>query len=253
MLDIHCHILPNIDDGAKTVQASLEMLKIAQEDGTDKIIVSPHYSRGYYENTFDDIAKSVENLNKLAAQNSVSIKMYPGQEIYLDNKTVDLYKNGIIRGLNYTKYLLVEFPMNKYDETMLDILYELRIKGAEPIIAHPERYVYFIENPSLINQFVKEGYLFQINTGSIKGIFGKHVKGAADIFIKNNICDFLGSDAHTVNQRCPGLSDSLKYVRNKNRDLEKRIISNMDKLYDNMDISAAGEAITNKKKFFKWF
>lgn len=252
MLDIHCHILSGIDDGADTTEKSLKMLEIAQKDGTTKIIATPHYIRGYNENSFDDIEKRVGRLNALSVAKSIGVKVYTGQEVYLDDKTVTLYKNGIIRGLNYTKYILVEFPMISYDESMIDILYELRLRGAIPIIAHPERYTYFINKPSLINQFVKEGYLFQINTGSINGIFGNNVKDTSNVFIKNNICDFIASDAHTTDKRCPGLSAALTSIESINYNISKKIKTNMIKLYNNNFIEPSGQII-RKKRMFKWF
>lgn len=117
---------------------------------------------------------------------------------------------GKIGTLNDSKYMLIEFPMRKFDDNICDIIYELQVRNIIPIIAHPERYKPIIENPIYINKFINEGYLFQMNTGSIEGKFGSDVKKITEVLLENGIYNFIGSDAHDTKNRNTGLSKCNK-------------------------------------------
>lgn len=253
VLDIHSHILPEIDDGAKSLDICINMLKLAKEDNVDSIIATPHYYRGYYEKEYNEVLALIEKINSTAEEQDIDIKILPGQEIFLDKHTPKLYKEGIIGGLNNSKYVLMELPMGELPKDALDNIYEVRLQGAVPILAHPERYNYIMEKPSLINDFGNEGCLFQINTGSIKGIFGKKVEKTAEILIKNGICNFIASDAHSIGNRCPGLNSSLELVKKLNEQVYNSFYENCDLLLNNKEIKYEFEKIKEKKSFFSFF
>ncbi|NOH16244.1 tyrosine-protein phosphatase [Clostridium cochlearium] len=250
MLDIHCHIIPSVDDGADSLETSFNMLKIAEKDSTKIIIATPHFWIGHYENSYLDVVEKVKSLNEKIIENKMNIKILPGQEIFLDNKTNKLYKEGIVNCLNGGKYMLIELPMMDMPKSALDNIYELRIKGITPILAHPERYKYIVEKPSNINQFIREGCLIQINTGSIKGIFGKKIKKTAEILIKHGICNFIASDAHTIGNRCPGLLSSLEKVKSINKEVYLNFKDNCNMLLENKIINTDFEEIKEKKSIF---
>lgn len=250
MIDMHCHILPGVDDGAKDEETSLNMLKIAQEENIKKIIATPHYYKGYYENKWEDTIKNVKILNNLAKSSNINIELLPGVEVLADQHTVDLYNEGIIRGLNDTKYLLIEFPLMKMPKDALDIVYEIKLLGVMPVVAHPERYISFINDPTMINDFIDEGCLFQTNTSSITGLFGKHVKKLAERFIESGIPSFIATDAHTTGGRSPRFSEAFGILNKKNKNIVENFKSNVIKLLNNDDIQFAGEKLRNKKKMF---
>lgn len=249
MIDIHSHIIPGVDDGAKDMDTAMSMLRAAEKDGTETIIATPHFWYGYYENNYQDIVQNVQKLSSIAKECGINISILPGAEIFLDRHTLELYKAGTIRGLNNTKYLLLELPMDRLPKDAFESIYELKLLGAEIIIAHPERYVYIIEKPSTINDFLDEGYYFQINTGSISGIFGKEIKKTAEILLKHHIPSFIASDAHTNGHRCPGLSSAYKSI---GKDYENEIRKNSHNLINNENIEKNYEKIKDKK-FFSLF
>lgn len=253
MIDIHSHVLPGIDDGAKSIDKTLEMLQIAEKNGIKKVVATPHFYRGYYENNYEDICKLIEEVNIKAKEIEIDVEIFPGQEVFLDNHTLELFKEGIIKGINGTKYMLIEFPMETLPKNALDIIYELRIQGIVPIIAHPERYKYIIEKPSLINEFIDEKCLFQINSGSIEGTFGSKVKKTAEILVSHGICDFIASDAHSTNVRCPKLKEALEISNNFNLDFKSKFITNTNKLLSNEEIKSIHEKIKKKKNIFLFF
>ena len=248
MIDIHSHILPGIDDGSKNMEMTIEMLKTAEKCGTQEIIATPHYLLEYGEARIDEVKGYVKELNLLLTEKEINIKVYSGQEVYFTENIVNDYENGNIGTLNDSRYMLIEFDMRNYESSIFDYLYELQIKGIVPIIAHPERYRWLIKNPELINKFIGEGYLFQLNTGSIEGKFGNEVKKTAQIFLKNNIYDFVGSDAHNTNStRNTDISEAIKLIDEKNMN---KFNVNSKKLIDNYEIKFTGKTIKKKKVFF---
>lgn len=253
MIDIHAHIIPGIDDGAKTIETSIKMLKETEKDGTKKIVATPHYCIGYGEATINEVKVIVEKLNKTMEEENIDIEIYSGQEVYFSNHMIEDYKNGIIGTINDSKYMLIEFPMDKFDSNIFDVIYEMEFMGVKPIIAHPERYLPIVEKPSFINRFIEEGYLLQLNTGSIQGKFGKKVKKTAEIFIKNGIYSFIGSDAHNEKSRPTGLSEALKIIDNLNLELKEIFINNSEKLLKNQEIKFCGDKIKLKKSLIYLF
>lgn len=253
MIDIHSHVLPGIDDGADNLETSLEMLKLACEKGIDSIIATPHYHKGNYDNFYEDVVKATENLNLKAYEAGIHIKVLPGQEVFLDKYTPKLYKEGILGGLNNSKFMLVETSMMNMAKDVLDIVYELRLLGVVPILAHPERYKYVIEKPEIINAFIKEGCLFQINTGSINGFFGGNVQKTSERLIKHGICSFVASDAHSTGRRCPGILSSLEKVKGLDLRVYNTLEENCNALLNDGIIKMDCEEIKEKKSFFSFF
>lgn len=250
MIDIHSHILPGIDDGPRKLETAEKMLHIAEKDGIDKIIVTPHYVTGLFENSFEKVVSEVFNINKLILENGYKLELIPGQEIFLDKYTLDLYKEGTIRGINEGSYLLCELPMDKLPGDALDLIYELHILGARIIIAHPERYMYFIKDLTLINDFIREGCYFQINSGSIEGIFGHEIKRAAKLMIKNGICDFIGTDAHDAVERAPRIQSAMDKAEDYRSGIKDTLVKNPYFLLANEEINNKDRKLYKKPRSF---
>ncbi|KAA8671567.1 tyrosine-protein phosphatase [Clostridium sp. HV4-5-A1G] len=253
MIDIHSHILPGIDDGSKSMEQTLKMLKLTEKDGIKAIVASSHFYRGCYENSCDDIKKLLEKVKSRAKEENIDVNIIPGQEVMLDHYSLEYYKSGKIGCIGDTDYMLVEFPMMNMPENALDIIYELEIRGVHPIVAHPERYRYIIDNPSKINEFLDEKCLVQVNTGSIRGIFGKKVKNTARVLIKNEICSFIASDAHSTGGRHPGISSALEMASQVNHDIYMYMEKNCERLLKNQLIDPVSGRIREKKRIFSLF
>ena len=144
--------------------------------------------------------------------------------------------------------MLIEFNMRSFSiKEVTEILYELQIKGIVPVIAHPERYIKFIKNPSLINEFVKEGFLFQLNIGSITGDFGKEVKKTAELFLKNKIYSFFGSDAHRDEKRNPNMKEGIEILKARDSKYFSYLQKSGEELLNNIEIKFIGNLIKEKK------
>lgn len=250
MLDIHSHILPGIDDGSKKLDISLEMIKRSIDEGTKDIVLTPHYRRGYFYTPYEEVKSITKILNEFIKSEGLDCNLYFGQEIYYSDKIIEDLEEGLIGTINGGKYMLVEFPMRKIPNDAADFMYELKIRGIVPIIAHPERYNDVIKDATILNQFVDEGCLFQMNAGSILGEFGSSVKKCAEKLIKNDFYSFIGSDAHNNSSRNTGVLEGLKALGKINHDLEQDIIMNADKLLQDEEIEFYGEKFKKKRGFF---
>lgn len=250
MIDIHSHIIPLIDDGSKSIDMSKDMLNIAYKEGIKTIIATPHYYPNIYDIDIKEIEKSVEQLNNISNSLNLNIKILKGQEVFVTRDLLNNFKQGKVLTLNNTKYMLLELPFDILKPYVLDIIYELRIRNIVPIIAHPERYSYIIKKPSIINDFIDEGCLFQINSQSITGEFGKDVKNTSLKLIRNNLCHFIASDAHSNQKRIPTLKKSFDIAVENNEEIVKYLSDNVNKLINNEHILQDVKKIKDRISIF---
>lgn len=251
MVDIHSHIIPGIDDGSNNMEMTLEMLKNAEKEGIKEIVATPHYLLEYGEAKIEEVKNHVKKINAILEKEKINVRVYSGQEVYFTEKIIEDYIEGNIGTINDSRYMLIELPMQRFDENTFDLIYELQVRDIVPIIAHPERYKFFIENPSFINNFINEGYLFQVNAGSVEGKFGENVKKTANMFLENNIYSFMGSDAHNIRNRNTGLENAITLLKqNKVIDIFE---DSSEKVLKNEKIEFLGDKIKEKKSIFAFF
>lgn len=201
-IDIHSHILYGIDDGSKTLEESIEILKQHQEMGFKDIIITPHYIENSKYITNNKVKEKLLNTIKteLKKQN-IELNLYLGNEVFVNNNLDELLEKKEISTLNNSKYLLIELPMTNKIKNIKEIIYELKIKDITPIIAHPERYEYIQKHPDKVKEWIEEGALLQSNYGSIIGIYGNGPKKTLKKLLKQNLITFLGTDIHYPNNK----------------------------------------------------
>lgn len=209
VIDIHCHVIPNMDDGAADVNVSLEMCRMAQADGTHGIIATPHYIYGTINNNRDLVHEKVVELNSHLRENSIGIEIYPGCEAFICPELPQLVRAGEVSTLNNTRYMLIELPMNSVPTYTMDVIYQLKLDGYIPIIAHPERNLSISKNPRILADLIARGALAQVNATSLKGLFGEKVQKAAVKLAEHKMIHLLASDAHTTGGRSPKLSKAV--------------------------------------------
>ncbi|WP_138205993.1 tyrosine-protein phosphatase [Haloimpatiens lingqiaonensis] len=251
MIDIHCHIIPEIDDGSRDILCSIDMAKMAYEDGVKKIIATPHFYANHYENSFFSIEEKLHMLNSELKNNEINLEILPGQEIFLDNHLLNLYKKGIINTLNKNnKYMLLETDFTTFPKEHMDLIYEMRIKGIRTIIAHPERYLYVQKDIESLNPFIEEGCLFQLNAGSIMGVYGKEVKKTSKLLIEKGLCDFVASDAHGVGKRNPKLRECYDFIENNYEYIYDDILENAGAVVNGFEIEKRHEVVKVRRRGF---
>ena len=168
MIDLHCHILPGLDDGAVDFEESLAMAAMAASHGIRHIAATPHCTgdRAW------DVMESVTMLQELIREAEIPVYLYPGMEIFGTYETARLLQERKLLTLNGSRYPLIEFAFHTDGEEETDILQSVIDAGYTPIVAHPERYSYVCQEPELINRWKKMGCLFQVNRGSLLGRYG---------------------------------------------------------------------------------
>lgn len=234
MIDFHSHILPNIDDGSRSLNETIYMIEEAKKAGFTKIISTSHYIERYYE---ADEEQRTELINEVK-ENIQGIELYLGNEIYITNQMADLIAEKKASTINNSKYVLFELPMNNKPIDAKEIVFRLIEKGYVPIIAHPERYKYVKENIEYVRELADMGVLFQSNYGSAIGMYGKKAQKTQKKLLEEGLIQFFGSDVHTVEQVYPKMPKILKKLRKilNEEELQQLTTQNAQKVLDNEDI-----------------
>ena len=255
MIDFHSHILPYMDDGSKNFDMSIEMIKIASEQGSKCICATPHFITGEFEISRETYNDKINGLTALGKLKDIQINILPGLEIYIHPDLPKLYEEKKIWGLNDTRYLLIEFPMEQLPSYAENIFYELRLLGATPIIAHPERNLKFMKNMDILIDLLEQGALCQLNAGSLKGLYGKGIKNFAESLVKNNMIHIIGSDAHNISGRSPMLKSESQLLNSLNKELYKWMMEFEYKLIngEEMDVLPIKANGKNNKSFLNFF
>jgi protein-tyrosine phosphatase len=251
MIDFHSHILPYMDDGSKNFDMSIDMLKLAVDEGTEYICATSHFIPGELELDKEVYFKRLNNLKHLCSLKDVNINILPAIELYMHPDLPKLYKEKSIWGINNTKYLLIELPMQQFPLYTEEVLYELRLQGAMPIIAHPERNFKIMKDVSLLENLVDQGTLAQVNAGSLSGIYGKDIKEYAEYLVGRNLIHLVGSDAHDDKRRTTMIDSAFKTIKSKNKELYEWIDENQYKIVEGKVVEAL--QVKNDKKRFNFF
>ena len=192
MIDIHSHILPAIDDGSSGLEQSLEMLNQSVKQGVTDIVLTPHY-RHPYENRIENILDAFEQFKKVVQEQDIPVNLYLGQEVYVERGIKNLLKEGKVLTLNGSKYVLIEFDYIR-EQDISETVYELKLLGYVPIVAHIERYAYADIGTAM--DIKDSGGLIQVNAASIVSHAMKTKAKFVKKLLKNGLVDFIASDAH---------------------------------------------------------
>jgi protein-tyrosine phosphatase len=246
MIDFHSHVIPYLDDGSNNINMSLDMLKNAVLEGTEYICATSHYIPGDAVISRQIYEEKLIGINELIKFNNIDIKVLPALELYMHPDLPKLYKEKLVWGINDNKYLLIELPMQQFPIYTEEVLYELRLMGAHPIIAHPERNLRIMKDVSLLINLVEHDTLAQVNSGSLRGIYGKNIKVFAEKLIDMNLVHLIGSDAHNDRSRTTKIRDAYEIVKHRNKELYQWIIDNELNIITGADVEILD--IENKSK-----
>lgn len=215
-IDMHCHIVPGVDDGAKDMETALLMLKIAYEDGIRAMIATPHY---HPDKVLVDEASVYENFCTFkgeAEKQFPDMKLYYGREIYCDYDSVDvLTQKELNLSMCETDYILIEFSTTVEYSYLQNMVRRLIMSGYIPIIAHIERYECLVSHPERVAELHNMNVVMQVNAAAVMGNMGKEIKKFVKNLLKNNLIDLVASDAHSAGRRTPQLKSAALYVGKK--------------------------------------
>ena len=196
MIDIHCHVLPGIDDGSQSLEESLMILEEMAARGFTEMICTPHYIADSQYAASNVIKMSKLNALQAAANDKgIDIKLHLGNEAYITEEMSKLIKQQQIHPL-VKNYILFELPMSGAVNNLQDYCHNLRCEGYNLILAHPERYITIQKNPQIAVELHKKGVEFQSNFGSMTGKYGKHAEKTLKFLLKNDLVDYFGTDVH---------------------------------------------------------
>ena len=212
MIDIHNHILPGLDDGARDWDEAIKLCELAKADGIEAIAVTPHIRDGLYPNNRDKIIEKTNELREKIA-NRVDIDIYAGAEVHIAMDLPEKIKRGEIPGINEKGYLLLELPEHLLPPRIDDMIFDLKLARITPIIAHPERCTWATGDTNdfeRLKRFIDQGALVQLTALSLTGGFGRNIKKISTKMLKLGLIDVIASDSHSPTHRPPKLSAALE-------------------------------------------
>lgn len=205
--DMHSHLIPGIDDGSKSMEESIDLVRRLAGYGLKKIITTPHIMSEYYRNTPEIIQIGLDDLRKAIKQEGIEVELDAAAEYYMDEIFLEKVKEGE-RMLTFgDKYILVETGFINKPQMLLDIIFHLEMAGYKPVLAHPERYQYLIIDKKLQEELFERKLLFQVNLLSLTGFYSKQVKDFAEMLIEKGVVALLGTDCH--NERYLDMLETL--------------------------------------------
>lgn len=213
MIDIHCHLLPGIDDGAKDLATSLEMARMAVADGVTTIVCTPHIMPGVYDNTPADIRQRVEALSGELEKADIPLTLLPGCDAHMRPDFVQALRTDGIQPIGTGRYVLFEPPHNVAPPRIEDALFNISAAGWIPILTHPERLSWIEDKYPLLAVLVQAGVLMQVTAASITGVFGERPRYFAERMLSEGLVHVVASDAHNTRRRTTRMSQAVERLR----------------------------------------
>jgi protein-tyrosine phosphatase len=213
MIDIHCHILPGVDDGPRDLEESLAMARMAVADGIRAIVATPHTLNGIYLNPREDILDQAQVLGEALVEHHIPLILFVGADVHFEEDLIRKLETGEVLPINGGKYLLLELPSQSIPFKANEFFFEIRVKGYFPIITHLERNHVIQKHPKIVGDWVEHGAVIQITADSLTGGFGRRAYQCSCRLLENGWVDVIATDAHSINRRPPLLSRGFKAAK----------------------------------------
>ena len=253
VIDIHSHILFNVDDGPETLERSIDMLIAASNEGITEIISTSHACHPQYHVSVDVVNEQIEQLQQELNNRNISLKIHHGHEVRICDEIVELCQTKQIHKLANSNYLLLELPSSSIPHYTKHIINALVIEGITPIIAHPERNKAISEKPERLERLIREGAVAQITAGSLAGQFGKSVQKLALDLVKANLVHTYGSDAHNLSSRPFLFEEGLRVLeKRKELDAVNLFLENNNRIIEGRELILFEPEIIPKRKWWKF-
>ncbi len=210
MIDLHCHLLPGIDDGSPDLATSLAMARMAVEDGIEITACTPHIYPGLYENNAAGIKQRVTSLQQSLDNEGIALKLTTGADAHLTPELLGRIKQGTAPTLNGGRYFLLEPPHHVVPPRFEDSVFNFLVSGYIPVITHPERLTWIEDHYPVFTALARRGAWMQITSGSLTGRFGKSAQYWGEKMLDEGFVHILATDAHTTRRRAPLLAEGRK-------------------------------------------
>lgn len=206
--EVHSHLIPGIDDGVQTLEESIDVLKDLAKRGYKKVITTPHIMGDFYKNSAHNILPLLDEIRAELKAQQIDLEVHAAAEYMIDDAFEKKVKAGEILSFG-DKYVLVELPFTEEPANFKSALFELRINGYKPVLAHPERYAFMGHNHDKYEELHQQGILFQVNLFSLVGYYSPQIRKTAEYLIDKKMVNMVGSDCHGV-RHLPVLHAALK-------------------------------------------
>jgi len=230
LIDLHCHILPGLDDGAGSMEESLSMARMALEDGIKTIVATPHTLDGLHTNPLDRVSRTAGLLREALAGQGIALEIRVGADVHLCPGMAERIGNGDATTIdNAGKYLLLELPPQTIPERMRNEIFSLKLLGITPIITHPERHPVMQRDQGALRDLISLGSLVQVTAMSLTGEFGGPVMSCAEMMVRDRLAHLIATDAHSAESRPPLLSRAVEAAEAilGNLDEAKRMVTQL--------------------------
>lgn len=256
MLDLHCHILPGIDDGARSWEDSLLIAQKAVDEGITHLLATPHHLNGKYVNKKASVIQLTNQLQERLDQAGIPLQVFPSQEVRVSGEILAGLGADEILGIDEdNRYLIVEFPTREIPHFVEQLFFNLQQRGVTPVIVHPERNQTIIENPNRLFEFIERGALAQVTASSYVGVFGKEIAKLSSQLIEANLVHILASDAHNTRGRTFHMQEAFRKLAEEFGPKKVETFHEQAKYLLNGELftPAPPHEIKKKKKFFGLF
>lgn len=254
MVDLHCHLLPGIDDGSKNIEISLRMAREATENGVTHALLTPHHMNGHYINHKQDVIRQTKKFQEQINAHNIPLKVFPGQEVRINGQLLEaLDKDDILFADTAGKYLMLEFPDDDVPHYTNQMVFDLQQRGIIPVIVHPERNTRIMAEPDLIYRLLEKGCLSQITASSYVGTFGKKVENFSRQLIEAGQGYVFASDAHDLPGRKYEMQQAFdKMYHEFGEKITEQYQQNARSIINGEDIPMNDLQIVTKKKKHFW-
>ena len=217
MIDLHCHILPGVDDGADTLETACQMARLAAQSGVSIIVATPHCNLPDCPENYrgETLLRKFDALDRLLQHYGIPVRILPGAEVFARHNLPQLLESGRLVTLNHSRYLLVEFFFGESPQTISSVLRMVTEYGLVPVIAHPERYEAVQRDPMLAVEWFRSGYVIQVNKGSLLGRLGRHAQKTAFWLLNEGLVHVVASDAHHTEYRTPFMGTLVQMLQER--------------------------------------
>ena len=214
MIDIHSHILPGLDDGAQSIEQSLEILQELINQNVEEVIATPHIISGSYDNNRKSIDEKFDELSSKISKNRLQIKIHKGAEVYFEPNLIEKVKREKLT-LASSSYVLIESDLQRFPNNFFETLFQFQNEGFIPILAHAERYHQFVNDFDHLLDIINHGILIQMNCGSLFGQYGERIQNLAHKMLKVGCVHFIASDVHNLGRHPVLMNSAYQYLTEK--------------------------------------
>lgn len=252
MIDVHCHLLPGIDDGSENLDISLQMARDAVTDGITHALMTPHHMNGHYINHANDVIDLTNWFQSELNKNNIPLTIFPSQEVRINGDLLTLLDNhDILTADEQGQYVLIELPSNDVPLFTKKILFKLEERGITPVIVHPERNTKLMAHPELLYDMINNGAYSQVTASSYVGTFGKAVQRFSEDILDNGLAQIIASDAHHLPDRTYEMSDAFaKLKKEYGQRRSHQFDENAKALINGDSLTRFYEIPIKKKRFF---